>query len=85
LSESALNLPFLNSNMQLATDSLLWMTENPLIGELVSEDAAIESIQLTDAIKLRLMVLGVIVFPLLLGGGLAVAIGLYRKKRKFIN
>lgn len=85
LSNQAMNFPVVNSNLQIALDSMHWMTENPLIAGLVPEESQSKTIQLTDAIKTRLLFLGVVVFPLSLSGAVALMIALYRRKRKFIE
>lgn len=85
LSERYLQFPVENVNMPLATQALFWMTENPLAAGLAPEERESRSVQVTDGLKFRLILLGLVVFPLGLTGGLALAVALYRRKRKFVE
>ncbi len=85
LSERYLQFPVENVNMPLATQALFWMTENPLAAGLAPEERESRSVQVTDALKFRLILLGLVIFPLGLTGGLALAVAMYRRKRKFVE
>ncbi len=85
MAENGIRFPVDQRNVILAADSLFWLTESPLAAGLQPEERKTRAIQVTDELKLRNIVLGMILFPV--GTGLIMAIGmwLYRRRRKFIG
>lgn len=74
-----------HKNMVLALDSMLWLIENPLAAAIQPEERKARNIQVTDELKFRNIVLGMIVFPLLTGGLIALGAFIYRRRRKFVG
>ncbi|MBX7059413.1 MAG: GldG family protein [Leptospirales bacterium] len=74
-----------NVNLALAAQTLLWMVENPLAAGITPGERESRSVLVSDELKLRLIVLCVFVFPLAMTGALALAVTLYRRKRRFIE
>ncbi len=72
-------------NVELAVDSVLWLTENPLAAAIQPKKRKSRSIRVTDDLKLRNMVLGIILFPVLIGLTTGLGVFFYRRKRKFIG
>lgn len=85
ITDSGLRFPVDQRNIIMAADSLFWLTENKLAAGLQPEERKTRAIQVTDELKLRNIVLGMVLFPV--GTGLVMAVGmwLYRRRRKFIG
>ena len=83
VSEIGLHYEADHRNPILAADTLFWMTESEVAAGLPAEPRQDRSIQITEELKLRNLILGIVVFPL----GLSIALGLglyfYRKNRRF--
>ena len=83
ISEMGLRYEADHRNPILAADTLFWMTESEVAAALPAEPRKDRSIQITEELKLRNLILGIVVFPL----GLSLALGLglyfYRKNRRF--
>ncbi len=74
-----------NVNMALAAQTLFWMVENPLAAGIEPGERESRSVLVTEEMKLRLIVLCIFVFPIAMTGALALAMALYRRKRRFIE
>lgn len=74
-----------NVNMALAAQTLFWMVENPLATGIEPAERESRSVLVTDEMKLRLIVLCIFVFPIAMTGALALAMALYRRKRRFVE
>ncbi len=85
LTEQGLRFPVDQRNIILAADTLFWLTESPLAAGLVPEKRETRSIQVTDELKFRNMILGMVIFPLGTAIALAAGIVLYRRRRKFVG
>lgn len=85
LSDAGLRFPIDHRNIILAADALFWLTENPLAAALVEKERVSRNIQVTDELKLRNIVLGMIVFPVGLGLAMAAGMWYFRKRRKFVG
>ena len=70
-------------NPILAADTLFWMTESEVAAALPAEPRKDRSIQITEELKLRNLILGIVVFPLGLSLALGLALYFYRKNRRF--
>lgn len=85
LTELGLRFPVDKRNIILAADSMFWLTESPLSAGLVPDERQSRSIQITDELKLKNMLLGIVIFPLGTALLLGLGIFIYRKKRRFIG
>ncbi|MCB1315518.1 MAG: Gldg family protein, partial [Leptospiraceae bacterium] len=85
LTDRGLSFPVNKANQVLLVDSLMWMTENPLAAALIAEEPESETVQLTDEIKLRLLIFGLVLFPLGITITMIVAVVLYRRRRRFVG
>jgi hypothetical protein len=83
ISEIGLHYEADHRNPILAADTLFWMTESKVAAALPAEPRKDRSIQITEELKLRNLILGIIVFPLGLSLLLALGLYLYRKNRRF--
>jgi hypothetical protein len=81
LSDLTQAFPIQKRNLNLAVDSALWLTENPMSSALIAETRESRRIQVNDDLKMRNMVFGIVLFPL--GTSLALFIGIrvYRRRR----
>ncbi|HMU82577.1 MAG TPA: Gldg family protein [Leptospiraceae bacterium] len=82
MTELGLRFPIDQRNIILAQDSLSFLMENPIAAGLVPEQRKTRSIPVTEGLKFRNFILGVVAFPLstvllTLGG-----VWLYRRRRK---
>ncbi|MBI3396555.1 MAG: Gldg family protein, partial [Spirochaetia bacterium] len=85
MTEYGLTFPTDQRNIILATDTLSWLTESPLAAALVPEKRESRSIQVTDELKFRNMLLGMLLFPVGTAVALAAAIAVYRRRRRFVG
>ncbi len=83
ISEMGLRYEADHRNPILAADTLFWMTESEVAAALPAEPRKDRSIQITEELKLRNLVLGIVVFPLGLSLALGLALYFYRKNRRF--
>lgn len=74
-----------HKNLLLASQSFFWLTESPLVAGIVPKERLQRTTEVTDESKLRLITIGVFLFPLLVSLGLALSIYLYRRNRKFVG
>ena len=80
LSEKGIRFPIAQYNLQMVTDTFLWLVESPLAGSISSIDKKVKSTQLSDELKWKLMFYGILIFPLLMSFGLGYLIYYYRNK-----
>lgn len=85
LTNGGLRFPVDQRNIIMAADSLFWLTESPLAAGLQPEERKTRAIQVTDALKLRNILLGMVAFPVTTGVVMAVGMWFYRRRRKFIG
>lgn len=83
LSERGLAFPVDHKNIIFATDLFLWITANPVVASIEIEDRPSRNVRITDELKWKLLLFGIVIFPLAVGGGLAVAILIYRRRKRF--
>ncbi|MEQ8353030.1 MAG: Gldg family protein [Leptospiraceae bacterium] len=83
ISEAGIRYQADHRNPILAADTLFWMTESEVAAALPAEPRTDRSIQITEELKLRNLILGIVVFPLGLSMALGLAIYFYRKNRRF--
>ena len=81
ISNMGFNFPVKNNNSVLASDSLFWMTENPLAAGLKAEPVESRSIQVTDDMKFNNMIFGIVIFPVLIVLVTISGVMYYRKKQ----
>ena len=74
-----------HKNLILALDSMLWLTENPLAAAIQPEPRQSRNIQVTDELKFRNILLGMILFPILTGLLIGLGAYTYRRRRRFIG
>ncbi len=74
-----------HKNLIVALDSMLWLTENPLAATIQPEPRQSRNIQVTDELKFRNILLGMVLFPLLTGGLIGLGVYLYRRRRRFVG
>ena len=84
LAERGLSFPVINQNMALASQSLFWMTESPLIAALAPKEQQTRTIQITDEAKFWL-ILFALLFPVAVGLALGFSIYWFRKNRRFVE
>ena len=83
ISEMGLRFQVEQRNAILAADTLFWMTESGVAAALPAEPRNDRSIQLTEDLKLRNLILGVVVIPIGLSLLLGLGLYFYRKNRRF--
>ena len=83
ISEMGLRFQVEQRNAILAADTLFWMTESGVAAALPAEPRNDRSIQLTEDLKLRNLILGVVVIPIGLSLLLGLGLFFYRKNRRF--
>ena len=54
-----------HKNLLLAVDSLLWLTETPLVAAIQPKNIKFRSVQVTDSMKFKNILMGMVLFPLL--------------------
>ncbi len=81
LTDSVQKFPLEKKNLHLAVESVLWLTENPLTAGLTSEPRESRRVQVSEELKLKNILIGIIIFPA--GTVLLLSLGtwFYRKKR----
>jgi len=72
-------------NLILASDVLFWLTESHLAGAIQPEKRKTRSIRVTDDLKFKNILLGMILFPLFTAILIGLAMYLYRTRRRFIG
>ncbi len=82
LTERGIRFPVAHQNFLLATDSLFWLLESSLTGTYKPVEGP-QKIQMTAFLKWKFLVIGMILFPILVGVLLASGLFLYRRKRTF--
>ena len=82
LSERGMRFPIAHSNALLAADSMFWLLESPLTATLPVIERPARNVQITAELKWKLMLFGVFLFPLSVGGGLALRVYYYRRRPK---
>lgn len=85
LTEIGLRIRVDHRNPILASDSLFWMTESDLAAGLVPQKKETRNIRVTDTMKLKNMIAGILLFPLTVAAGLGFAVFLYRKRTRFTS
>ncbi|MCB1324594.1 MAG: Gldg family protein [Spirochaetales bacterium] len=85
LTERAFAVPVQSDNVRLIVDTMMWMVENPVVAGLVPDEPGEETTQLTDEIKFRIMLFGLVVFPVGISAIFAVLLYQYRRRRRFID
>ncbi len=80
LSERGVRFPIAQYNLQMATDSFLWLVESPLAGVLSAVEKPVRNVQLSDELKWKLMLYGMIIFPIVMALGMSYGIYYYRNK-----
>ena len=83
ISELGLRYQADHRNPILAADTLFWMTESQIAAALPAEPRKDRSIQITEELKLRNLILGMVVFPVGLSLILGLALYFYRRNRRF--
>ena len=80
LSERGLSFPILKKNFLLASDSMLWLLENPITASFTPHERPTINANLTDDLKWKLVLFGMFFFPFGIAICLGLAIFYYRKK-----
>ena len=80
LTNRGLRFPVDQRNVILAADTLFWLTESPLAAALTPKERKTRNIQVTDDLKFRNILLGMVLFPVLTV--LVSALGVYFHRRK---
>ncbi len=83
ISERGIKFPVDHKNILFATDLFLWLTANPIVASIEIEKRPLRNVRVTDELKWKLLLFGILVFPLSIGGGLAVITLIYRRKKRF--
>ncbi|MCB1168733.1 MAG: Gldg family protein [Leptospiraceae bacterium] len=83
ISELGLRYQADHRNPILAADTLFWMTESQIAAALPAEPRKDRSIQITEELKLRNLILGMVIFPVGLSLILGLALYYYRRNRRF--
>ena len=81
LTNAGFGFPVSNKNSILAADTLFWMTESSLAAGIPPEKRSSRSIQVTDDLKFKNMMLGVVVFPIFIILFSLSGVFYYRKQR----
>lgn len=81
LSNGGLLMPVDHANARLGTDIVMWLAHEGDVPGVLIKERKDRSIQVSDALKIRNIALGVVGFPLLTGVALALAGYLYRRRR----
>ena len=81
ISNAGMGFPVANKNAILAADTLFWMTESRLAADIPPEKRDSRSIQITDDLKFRNMMLGMVLFPFATIIFSLSGVYFYRKKR----
>ena len=84
IAERGLGYPVKHKNITLASQSLFWLTESPLVAALAPKEKQTRAIQITDESKFWL-VLFALLFPVVVGSALGVSIFWFRRKRRFVE
>lgn len=85
LTEMGLRFPVDQRNIILAADSVFWLTESKISASLIPEKRETRAVQVTDELKTKNILLGVVIFPV---GSIvltALMIFVYRKRRQFLG
>ena len=85
LSNRSLKESSLQKNLVLAADTVAWLTENPLASAIKPKKRTSRNKRVTDKLKFRNILLGIVFFPLGTGGLLFAGIYIYRRNRNFIE
>lgn len=85
LSNSGLRFPLDQRNIILGADTLFWLTESKIAAAMKIKERKTRNVQVTDDLKFRNLVLGMLLFPALIGMSLGAGVYLYRRKRKALG
>ncbi|MCE9598969.1 MAG: GldG family protein [Spirochaetia bacterium] len=81
MTELGLRFPIDQRNIIMAQDSISFLLESPLAAGLIPEQRKSRSIPVTDSLKFKNILLGMILFPLATGGLTGFGVWFYRKRR----
>lgn len=84
IAERGLGYPVKHKNITLASQSLFWLTESPLVAALAPKEKQTRAIQITDESKFWL-ILFALLFPIVVGSALGFSIFWFRRKRRFVE
>lgn len=80
LSDAILGFPMDHKNSELLIESILWLTETDLVSGIPEEARVSRRIRITDDVKSRSVVYGVIIYPVTVVSLLSLILFLVRKK-----
>lgn len=83
ITDRGLTFPLKKVNESLAADAFFFLTESPLAGSLQNDRRESRRVQVSEDLKFRNILFGMILFPLVVGGGMGLAVFLFRKRRRF--
>jgi len=81
ISEAGLRFPVKNNNLNFAANSLFWLTENKLTAAIIPPPRGTRNVQITEELKFKNMILGIVLFPSLTVLIFVFATYRYRRRR----